>query len=227
MRRLIVFLSSLAVSVGLAALVLIGQPSQATAGGLPCFLCHGVNFEGSDLAPRVAGTKLTDAEIISQVRKPRGVMPSFSQSEFSDEFIIRYIRSLPTGQPTLALPAQQRSAALATISAVAAARATAFAQTASSSTVATPTALRPTATMVTAINTPTPLHPTATIVAAIDTPTPVDLAAAAAATNVAANTNSPTATSPTTASPSPLGVFIVTGGLLAVIAGLVWKWQHS
>ncbi len=117
--------------LGLAALYSIGSTSRAAAGGMPCFLCHGINFQGSDIAPIVAGTHLTDEQIISQVRKPRGVMPSFSQDEIPDDmlksFIIPYIRSQPTAQPTMALPPQQRSIALATIAADAAVRATAFA----------------------------------------------------------------------------------------------------
>ena len=53
------------------------------AGGFPCWLCHGVNFEGSDLAPRVNGTKLTDAEILKQVHNPRGVMPGLRRGRLA------------------------------------------------------------------------------------------------------------------------------------------------
>ncbi len=126
-RRYLALLAGL----GLAALFLIGSAPRVAAGGMPCFLCHGGNFQGSDIAPKVAGTHLTDEQIISQVRKPRGVMPSFSQDEISDDmlksFILPYIRSQAAVLPTMALPPQQRSIALATIAANAAARATAFA----------------------------------------------------------------------------------------------------
>ncbi|HEY6042986.1 MAG TPA: hypothetical protein VIX58_12725, partial [Anaerolineae bacterium] len=73
---------------------------------------------------------LTDAQIINQVRHPRGMMPSFSEQEISDQmlkdgFIQPFVRGLPAGKPTATLSAANRSAALATIAAVAAARATA------------------------------------------------------------------------------------------------------
>ncbi|MBI3912905.1 MAG: cytochrome c [Chloroflexi bacterium] len=95
-------------------------------------MCHGVNFEGSDIAPTVAGTKLTDEQIAHQMRQPRGVMPAFGANDFPDpQAAISYIRAQPTGKPTLALSDQQRSAALALIAGVAAARATEYARSAS------------------------------------------------------------------------------------------------
>jgi hypothetical protein len=109
----------------LAILFLKDQPIPTAAGGLPCFMCHGGHFEGSDLAPSVANTKLTDEEIMKQIRDPRGVMPAFP--EFASQDIVDLIRTMPTGQPTAVLPAEQRSAALATLAAVAAVRATRFA----------------------------------------------------------------------------------------------------
>lgn len=110
----------------LAILILKDQPLPTAAGGLPCFMCHGLRFQGSDLAPSVANTKLTDAEIMKQIREPRGLMPAFP--EFASQEIVDFIRTMPTGQPTAALPVEQRSAALATIASVAAARATTFAK---------------------------------------------------------------------------------------------------
>src|SRR5207244_8316164 len=124
----------------LASLTSVGQPTPATAGGFPCFQCHGVNFEGSDIAPRVAGTTLTDEQIKNQMRNPRGVMPAFSEADWPDpQTAITYIRAQPTGKPTMAMSPQQKSVALAMIAGIAAARATAVLQAASSNAAATPT----------------------------------------------------------------------------------------
>jgi len=101
MKRWSVILPFVA-SMALALLVLLGQPPQTTtAGGLPCFLCNGVQFQGSDLAPSVADTKLSDEEILKQIRSPRGLMPAFP--EFANQSIVERIRSMPTGQPTAVL----------------------------------------------------------------------------------------------------------------------------
>lgn len=128
MRRLIWIACSIIAVVGIAFGV-GHQPAPVSAGGFPCFLCHGVNFEGSDIAPTVAGTQLTDEQIERQMRHPRGVMPAFGPNDWPDpQTAISYIRSQPTGKPTLALSDQQRSAALAMIAGVAAARATQYAQ---------------------------------------------------------------------------------------------------
>ncbi len=116
------------------------QPAPVSAGGFPCFMCHGVNFEGSDLAPTVAGTKLTDEQIANQMRHPRGVMPAFGPNDWPDpQTAISYIRTQPTGKPTLALSDQQRSVALALIAGAASARATEYAHPAGSSAMAMPT----------------------------------------------------------------------------------------
>jgi cbb3-type cytochrome c oxidase subunit III len=133
MRRVILIGCSIFAVAGMA--FGIGrQPTPVSAGGLPCFLCHGVNFEGSDIAPTVAGTKLTDEQILKQMRHPRGVMPAFGPNDWPDaETAISYIRAQPTGKPTLALSDQQRSAALALIAGVASARATEYARPAGSS----------------------------------------------------------------------------------------------
>ncbi|MBI5304533.1 MAG: cytochrome c [Chloroflexi bacterium] len=110
------------------------EPQSALAGGWICFLCHG-GFEvaGTDLAPALAGSKLTDEEILAQVRRPRGVMPAFSKEELSDQaikdgFIQPFVRGMPAGRPTIGLDPQTRSIALATIAAVAQARATEYAR---------------------------------------------------------------------------------------------------
>ena len=131
MKRIFTFLIMLAFALSAALVLMVGEPERARAGGWPCFLCHG-GFEvpGTDIAPQLAGSKLTDAQIINQVRHPRGMMPSFSEQEISDQmlkdgFIQPFVRGQSAGKPTATLSAANRSAALATISAVAAARATA------------------------------------------------------------------------------------------------------
>ena len=70
MKRVIAFGGLIAV---VALIALLDQsPSPASAGGWPCFICHGgVELRGTDLAPALAGSKLTDEQIIAQVRKPR------------------------------------------------------------------------------------------------------------------------------------------------------------
>ncbi len=198
MKRWSVILPFVA-SMALALLVLLSQPSQTTtAGMLPCFLCHGVQFQGSDLAPSVADTKLTDEEIIKQIRSPRGVMPAFP--EFADQSIVDWIRSMPTGQPTASLSPDQRSAALATIAAVAATRATAFAQLAQQEAGATATP------------SPSPVSPTST---------PTRSGAASSASS--SSTIKPASVS---ASSAPISAFAAIGGLLAAIGGAWWVWQR-
>jgi len=186
-------------SLVLAMLVLLSPPSQTTtAGMLPCFLCHGVQFQGSDLAPSVADIKLTDEEIIKQIRSPRGVMPAFP--EFADQSIVDWIRSMPTGQPTAPLSPDQRSAALATIAAVAATRATAFAQLAQQEAGATATP------------SPSPVSPTS----------PPTLSGAASSAS-SLSTTKPASASDLSA---PISVFAAIGGLLAALGGAWWIWQR-
>ncbi|MGE5262579.1 MAG: c-type cytochrome [Acidobacteriota bacterium] len=171
------------------------QPAPATAGGLPCFLCHGFQFEGSDIAPRVAGTQLTDEQILKQIRTPRGLMPEFP--EFAQAEVVRYIRSVPTGQPTKALSPQERSAALATIAAVAAARATAVLQSESSGAM---------------VSTSTPSPPITEIATPLALPPP--------ATPAAVNPSAPTPNSGL-----PLGISLI-GALLLMMVGAVRMWQR-
>ncbi len=136
------------------------QPAPVSAGGWPCFLCHG-GFEllGTDLAPQLAGSKLTDEQIIAQVRKPRGVMPAFSREEFPDQilkdgFIQPLVRSQQAGRPTATMPGENRAMALATIAAVAATRSAEYSRQAGSSAIqiSFPTTQTPTPAM-----TPTPV----------------------------------------------------------------------
>lgn len=193
MRRVISIGGLLIVVVSIAMLGY--QPAPATAGGMPCFLCHGFQFEGSDIAPRVAGTQLTDEQILKQIRTPRGVMPAFP--ELAQAGVVQYIRSVPTGQPTKALSPQERSAALATIAAVAAARATAVLQSESSSAV---------------VSTWTPTPPVTDIATPLALPPP--------ATPAAVN---PSASTPN--SELPLGISLI-GALLLMMVGVVRMWQR-
>lgn len=121
--------------VGSIAGVSLPQTTQpASAGGWPCFVCHGgFDVPGTDLAPALAGSTLTDEQILAQVRHPRGVMPAFSKEELSDQeikngFIQPFVRGLSAGRPTATLDPQICSMTLATIAAVAQGRATEYAR---------------------------------------------------------------------------------------------------
>ena len=62
-----------------------------------CVLCHGDRGEGL-VGPRIAGTKLSFAEVLKQVRNPRGVMQQYQPADLSDEEvrdIYAYLRTLP------------------------------------------------------------------------------------------------------------------------------------
>lgn len=197
MTRITTAVGLLLVSAVLLSVMLTSAPAPVSAGGLPCFMCHGVNFEGSDIAPRVAGTKLSDEEILKQIRSPRGLMPAFP--EFAQPSIVQWIRSAPTGQPTKAFSPQERSAVLATISAVAAARATAVLQaaTVSDALAATPSA------------------------------TPRPTASPAASAPPAAPTRGTAASFASSESNAPLGWWAVLGLSLAVAAVVLWQHRRS
>jgi hypothetical protein len=195
MKRMTIYL---ALAFVIALLLIAGEPQTqpASAGGWPCFICHG-GFEvpGTDLAPALAGSKLTDEQIIAQVRHPRGMMPAFSPAELSDQilkdgFIQPFVRGLPGGQPTATLSPEIRSMALATIAAVAAARATEYAR---------PSQLAPTATA------------TPVIVNASPTPSPTP----------ATQTKS---TAPNEAQSIEMAMWV--GVLLITGAGLGWLWTR-
>lgn len=92
--------------------------SAATGGGAAagrqlfvakgCVACHGDNAEGK-IGPKIAGTGLTFAEVLHQVRQPRGQMPPFSAQQVSDaevQQIYTYLESLAPPTPT-AMPAAQ------------------------------------------------------------------------------------------------------------------------
>ncbi|MGI8914785.1 MAG: c-type cytochrome, partial [Chloroflexota bacterium] len=67
-----------------------------------CVACHGNNGEGK-IGPKIAGTGLTFAEVLHQVRQPRGQMPPFSAQQVSDaqvQQIYDYLESL--APPTVA-----------------------------------------------------------------------------------------------------------------------------
>ncbi len=196
MKRLAILMCWLIIGATLASVSFISQPSRADAGGLPCYLCHGVNFEGSDIAPRVAGTKLTDGEILKQVHSPRGMMPAFNDGGWPDDAtIIERIRAERPGKPTMVLSAHDRSAALATISAVAAARATTVLQSASSG----------------AAN------------AEAATPAPMPTRAAATATESGSLDH---ARPDSASTPAPWGFVMMLGGLLLALIGVLWVWRQ-
>lgn len=62
-----------------------------------CDRCHGVNGEGG-YGPDLAGTSLSFAQFTRVVRQPFGIMPSFVESQISDQQladILAYFASLP------------------------------------------------------------------------------------------------------------------------------------
>jgi mono/diheme cytochrome c family protein len=76
-----------------------------------CSACHGDQAQGN-IGPPIAGTGLTFAEVLHQVRQPKGQMPPFSPQQVSDaqvQQIYAYLESLgpptPTPAPTAATPA--------------------------------------------------------------------------------------------------------------------------
>ena len=147
MQRLIWLVGLIIVVAGIV--LLDNHPAPVSAGGWPCFLCHAGSHDGSgvvgtDLAPALAGSKLTDEQIIAQVRHPRGVMPAFSAQEYPDQllkdgFIKEFARGRPTGQPTATVNPQSRAMALATMAAVAATRSIEYAGLASAVAIEAPT----------------------------------------------------------------------------------------
>lgn len=67
-----------------------------------CIACHGSNAEGK-IGPKIAGTGLTFAEVLHQVRQPRGQMPPFPASTVSDaqvQQIYSWLESLAPPTPT-------------------------------------------------------------------------------------------------------------------------------
>jgi len=53
---------------------------------LECSRCHAAGGAGG-MAPRLAGTELSLAAVVSQLRSPRGMMPTFGHDRLSDEDI--------------------------------------------------------------------------------------------------------------------------------------------
>jgi len=81
-----------------------------------CIACHGDQAQGN-IGPKTAGTGLTFAEVLLQVRQPRGQMPPFSTQQVSDaqlQQIYNYLESLgpptPTPAPTVVTTATTNSA---------------------------------------------------------------------------------------------------------------------
>jgi len=67
-----------------------------------CIACHGSNAEGK-IGQKIAGTGLSFAEVLHQVRQPRGQMPPFPASKVSDaqvQQIYSWLESLAPPTPT-------------------------------------------------------------------------------------------------------------------------------
>jgi hypothetical protein len=116
-------------------------------------------------------------------------MPAFSEGDWPDpQTAITYIRSQPTGKPTMAMSPKEKSVALALIAGIAAARATAILQTAYGQTASTP------------------MPQQMAVVAA--TPTPAQV-------SVALTSNSVESTAATANAPLPLA-WLMLGSLLTI-----------
>lgn len=57
------------------------SPEKATANTeslmKPCYRCHGASLQGNSKTPALAGTKMSNEEIINVVKNGRGKMPAF------------------------------------------------------------------------------------------------------------------------------------------------------
>ena len=89
----------------------------------PCSGCHGAGAEG-DFGPKLAGTELTDEQVLQTVRNGKGAMPTFDTDQISDlevQHIYAWLRSLapptptPTEPPPTATPTATAAEATATL----------------------------------------------------------------------------------------------------------------
>jgi mono/diheme cytochrome c family protein len=68
----------------------------------PCAVCHGAAAQG-DFGPKLVGTGLSIAQVLSQVRLGKGAMPAFGEEQISDtvlRHIYAWLRSLAPPTPT-------------------------------------------------------------------------------------------------------------------------------
>lgn len=100
MRTLRIALLLIPLTVG-SATAQTGDPQAGEAfwagDASRCRQCHGVNGEGG-FGPDLAGRALTAAQFTRAVRKPWGVMPSFIESQITDQEIVdlrAYFGTLP------------------------------------------------------------------------------------------------------------------------------------
>src|SRR6516162_3366533 len=67
-----------------------------------CRACHGASGEGA-FGPDLAGRGLNAAQVVRAVRQPWGIMPAFTEAQFSDQDaadVAAYFASLPkVGEP--------------------------------------------------------------------------------------------------------------------------------
>ncbi len=102
MRKLIILLPTILVLLGLTTSVALAQDPDAGKTAWEqqvwqCAACHGPQGEGVYARP-LANSTLTEDEWIAQVRTPRRFMPSFSETQVSDQQIRdvhAYITALP------------------------------------------------------------------------------------------------------------------------------------
>jgi mono/diheme cytochrome c family protein len=76
----------------------IGQSGQEQSGqrvyDAQCRRCHGSEGRGTNKGPTLVPFKSTYEKVLQQVRHPECEMPSFSQSEVSDEEIAQIVAYL-------------------------------------------------------------------------------------------------------------------------------------
>lgn len=62
--------------------------------GQNCAVCHGAAGEGKGKFPKVAGTKLTEAEIVKLMEEGKGDMPRFEATAEQREALARYVKGM-------------------------------------------------------------------------------------------------------------------------------------
>jgi mono/diheme cytochrome c family protein len=88
----------------------VGRPDAGKAlmrsGDQRCDRCHGVDGEGA-YGPDLAGTALSFAQFTRAVRRPFGIMPSFTEGQMSDQQLAD-IRAYFASLPPVAVPGPWR-----------------------------------------------------------------------------------------------------------------------
>src|SRR5688572_2174337 len=108
---LVLFLLPLAQQAAPAPAPAAGDPEKGRVLWLQtehveCRECHGVKGEGA-FGPDMAGRHLTRAQFIHAVRKPWGIMPSYTEAQISDQELMD-IKAYFDPMPAVAQPGPWR-----------------------------------------------------------------------------------------------------------------------